>query len=108
MILALTMSHQFINDNSNQRTDKYGGSLENRCRLTLEVLAALTTVFPAGRIGVRFSPAGTFNDMQDSNPKETYTYLISEADKLVSQVGSSGHAPYPCCQGTGGGGGGDF
>lgn len=77
--------NQFINDNSNKRTDKYGGSVENRCRLTLEVLAALCTVYPAGCVGVRFSPASTFDDMHDSNPKETFTYIISQADKLVSE-----------------------
>jgi len=56
--------------------------VENRCRLTLEVLAALCTVYPAGCVGVRFSPASTFDDMHDSNPKETFTYIISQADKL--------------------------
>lgn len=73
---------QFINENSNKRTDKYGGSIENRCRLTLEVLAALSTVFEPGRVGVRFSPASQFNDMNESNPKEVFTYLVSEADKM--------------------------
>lgn len=72
---------QFINDNSNKRTDKYGGSLENRCRLTLEVLDALIGVFGKGRVGVRFSPSSKFNTMDDSNPTATFSYIVTEADK---------------------------
>jgi len=57
---------QFLRDGTNKRTDEYGGSIENRARLLLEVTQAVTEVWGAGRVGVRLSPSGTFNDMHDS------------------------------------------
>jgi N-ethylmaleimide reductase len=68
---------QFIRDGSNQRTDAYGGSLENRSRLLLEVTAAVTDVWGADRVGVRFSPINSFNDMRDSDPQKTFDYMAS-------------------------------
>jgi len=58
---------QFLRDATNQRTDEYGGSIENRTRLLLEVTEAVTEVWGGERVGVRLSPSGTFNDMHDSN-----------------------------------------
>ena len=72
---------QFMNDNSNTRTDEYGGSIMNRCRLTMEVLDALIGVFGKGRVGVRFSPSSKFNTMGDSDPTSTFSYAVAEADK---------------------------
>jgi N-ethylmaleimide reductase len=68
---------QFLRDGSNQRTDAYGGSLENRCRLLLEVTEAVTGVWGADRVGVRFSPINSFNDMRDSDPQKTFDYTAS-------------------------------
>lgn len=68
---------QFIRDGSNQRTDAYGGSLENRSRLLLEVTEAVTEVWGADRVGVRFSPINSFNDMRDSDPQKTFDYMAS-------------------------------
>ena len=68
---------QFIRDGSNRRTDAYGGSLENRSRLLLEVTAAVTGVWGADRVGVRFSPINSFNDMHDSNPQKTFDFMAS-------------------------------
>jgi N-ethylmaleimide reductase len=68
---------QFIRDGSNQRTDAYGGSLENRSRLLLEVTAAVTDVWGADRVGVRFSPINSFNDMRDSEPQKTFDYMAA-------------------------------
>ncbi len=68
---------QFIRDGSNQRTDAYGGNLENRSRLLLEVTAAVTGVWGADRVGVRFSPINSFNDMRDSAPQKTFDYMAS-------------------------------
>jgi N-ethylmaleimide reductase len=68
---------QFIRDGSNQRTDAYGGSLENRSRLLLEVTEAVTGVWGAGRVGVRFSPINSFNDMRDSNPQQTFDHMAT-------------------------------
>lgn len=69
---------QFLRDGTNQRGDCYGGSLANRARLTLEVVEAVCTVWGADLVGIRFSPAGVFNDMHDSNPLETFGYVLRE------------------------------
>ncbi len=69
---------QFLRDGVNKRTDRYGGSIENRARFHLEATRALVDVFGADRVGVRLSPCGTFNDMRDSNPRETFGYLIRQ------------------------------
>ncbi|BAY24307.1 NADH:flavin oxidoreductase/NADH oxidase [Calothrix sp. NIES-2100] len=65
---------QFLRDGTNQRTDKYGGSIENRVRFLLDIVEAVTSVWDSKRVGVRLSPSGTFNDMRDSNPLETFGY----------------------------------
>lgn len=73
---------QFLRDQSNQRNDSYGGSVENRTRFLLEVLSALTDVWPSKRIGVRLSPFSTFNSASDSNPQETFSYVISKINEF--------------------------
>lgn len=65
---------QFLQSGTNKRTDRYGGSLENRVRLLLEVTEAVLRQWDADRVGVRFSPGGTFNDMHDENPTETFSF----------------------------------
>jgi N-ethylmaleimide reductase len=72
---------QFINSSTNHRTDKYGGSVENRARLLMEVTEAVSEVWGSDRVGVRLSPLGTFNDMGDDNPEETFGFI---AEKLNS------------------------
>lgn len=67
---------QFLRDGTNHRTDAYGGSLENRVRLLLEVTQAAIDVWGNDRVGVRLSPSSTFNDMTDSDPKTTFSYAI--------------------------------
>ncbi|CAO3399827.1 alkene reductase [Azospirillum palustre] len=59
---------QFLRDSTNTRTDRYGGTVENRCRFLLEILEATAHAVGADRIGVRLSPTGVFNDMKDSDP----------------------------------------
>jgi N-ethylmaleimide reductase len=73
---------QFLRDGSNQRTDNYGGVLENRCRLLLEVVAAVTRVWGAERVGVRLSPSGTFNDMSDSEPEKLFVYVLGQLNRF--------------------------
>ncbi len=69
---------QFLQDGSNQRNDQYGGSIENRARLLLEVVDQALAVWGAGRVGVRLSPYGIFNDMRDSDPIALFTYVLSK------------------------------
>ena len=69
---------QFLATNSNTRTDRYGGSLENRARLTLEVVDAVAAELGAGRVGVRLSPHFTGHDIADEQPEESALYLARE------------------------------
>jgi N-ethylmaleimide reductase len=73
---------QFLRDGTNKRDDQYGGSIENRARLLLEVTRAVVSVWGADRVGVRLSPSGTFNSMSDSNPRETFRYVIEQLDQF--------------------------
>ncbi|MFK7975155.1 MAG: alkene reductase [Halioglobus sp.] len=73
---------QFLSTGSNARTDKYGGSLENRARFALEVLQAMASVQGSQRVGMRICPGNPFNDLHDENPQETFEYLLAEADAL--------------------------
>ncbi|MEM1166807.1 MAG: alkene reductase [Planctomycetota bacterium] len=66
---------QFTRDGTNQRDDQYGGSLENRVRVPLEIARAVVDGWGAGRVGYRISPAGAFNDMSDSDPIATFGAL---------------------------------
>ncbi|GAA2325524.1 alkene reductase [Streptomyces kunmingensis] len=67
---------QFLQDSANRRTDRYGGSVENRARLLLEALDALIDAVGADRVGVRLSPSSTFQDMHDSDPVALFTYVL--------------------------------
>ncbi len=69
---------QFLRDGTNRRSDQYGGSVQNRARLTLEVTEAVTGIWGSDRVGIRFSPAGVFNDMHDSNPLGTFGHVLRE------------------------------
>ena len=69
---------QFLQDKTNQRTDEYGGSIENRTRLMGEVIESITKVYPSDRIGVRLSPYGSFNDMADSDPVTLFNTVIQK------------------------------
>lgn len=72
---------QFLQDNSNQRSDQYGGSLENRARLLLEVTDAVLSVWDAGRVGVHLAPRCDSHDMGDSDPAATFGYVARELGK---------------------------
>jgi N-ethylmaleimide reductase len=73
---------QFLRDGTNKRTDAYGGSVENRARLPLEVTKAVIDVWGADRVGYRISPNSPFNSMSDSNPAATFSYIAEQLDKL--------------------------
>jgi len=72
---------QFLQDGSNTRNDNYGGSIENRARLLLEVVDEAILVWGTNRVGVRLSPYGTFNDMKDSDPVALFSYVLEELEK---------------------------
>lgn len=72
---------QFLRDGSNKREDAYGGSIENRARLTLEVVDAVTRVFLKERVGIRISPVSPSNDSRDSDPQALFDYLVRELDR---------------------------
>jgi 2,4-dienoyl-CoA reductase-like NADH-dependent reductase (Old Yellow Enzyme family) len=69
---------QFLQDSTNSRTDDYGGPIENRARLHLEVTDAAISVFGAGRVGMHLAPRGDSHDMGDSDPAATFGYLARE------------------------------
>ncbi|WEP51724.1 alkene reductase [Cronobacter dublinensis subsp. beijingensis] len=73
---------QFLKDGANQRTDEYGGSVENRARLLLEVTAAVIDEIGADRTGVRISPVSPANAISCSDPQPQYDYLAEQLDAL--------------------------
>ena len=73
---------QFLRDGTNQRTDRYGGSLVNRVRFLREVAEAVVGVWGEGRVGVRLSPTSRFNDMRDSDPVQTFSAAARALDSL--------------------------
>ncbi|MDE3177997.1 MAG: alkene reductase [Pseudomonadota bacterium] len=68
---------QFLRDRTNQRSDAYGGSIDNRLRFALEVVDAVLTVWPATRVGMRIAPVSPANDIADSNPTALFGALIA-------------------------------
>jgi len=73
---------QFLRDKTNQRTDAYGGSIENRARFLIEVVKAVLQVYPAHRVGCRISPVSQFNDIDDSNPAALFGYVAQQLGSL--------------------------
>ena len=73
---------EFLEDGSNQRTDIYGGSIENRARLLLEVTDAIVSALGGDRVAVRLTPNGKFNAMSDSNPERTFGYVADQLNKF--------------------------
>lgn len=76
------LPNQFLSESSNQRTDEYGGSLENRSRFILEVMQDLVDVVGEEKVGVKLSPSVPLNGISENNPVELYSYLITELNKL--------------------------
>ncbi len=73
---------EFLQSRTNRRTDAYGGSVENRFRLLREVVEGVSAVMPKGRVGVRLSPNGVFNDMGSPDYRETFTYAAEQLDGM--------------------------
>ncbi len=73
---------QFLKDGSNVRTDAYGGSVENRARLLLEVTAAVVDEIGADRTGIRISPVSPANGVSSSDPQQQFDYVVDQLDAL--------------------------
>ncbi len=92
---------QFLRDGSNKRTDAYGGSLENRARLLMEVTQAVVDVWGGGAVGVRISPLNPFNSMSDSDPQKTFDYVAEQLNQFdlaylhVVEIAMEGAAEVP-------------
>lgn len=72
---------QFLQDSTNKRSDAYGGTIENRARLMLEVTDAAISVWGSGRVGMHLAPRGDAHSMGDSNPLETFAYAAEQLGK---------------------------
>jgi N-ethylmaleimide reductase len=88
---------QFLRSGSNQRSDAYGGSVQNRARFLLEVTEAVAAVWGVGRVGVRLSPWSDFNGMSDDDPVATFGYAAEALDQIgiayIHLIESRGHRP---------------
>lgn len=73
---------QFLKDSANTRTDAYGGSVENRARLTLEVTKAVIDEIGADRTGIRISPVSPANGVSSSDPQPQFDYLVAQLSAL--------------------------
>ena len=73
---------QFLRDGTNKREDNYGGNIENRTRLLLEVTKAVVAVAGADKVGIRISPVNPFNDMKDSNPQALFNYVVDALNQF--------------------------
>jgi N-ethylmaleimide reductase len=71
----------FLQSKTNQRSDRYGGNVENRYQFLKEIIEAVLTVLPADRVGVRLSPNGNYNDMGSSDYRETFIYIAEKLDQ---------------------------
>lgn len=96
------LMEQFIHPAANQRTDQYGGSIENRCRLPLRILEGMVAIAGADRVGVRFSPFASLNGLSPYEEETaTYCYLATKLDKMkirfihLSDQSSNGYPPIP-------------
>jgi N-ethylmaleimide reductase len=72
---------QFLQSKTNHRTDRYGGSLENRYRFLDEIVQATLTIWPPGKIGVHLAPNGSFNDMGSPDFRETFLYVAEQLNR---------------------------
>lgn len=68
--------HQFLSTNANQRTDQYGGSIENRVRMPLEIVEAVVDAVTSARVGIRISPGHTFNGIEETDAEALYTHYL--------------------------------
>lgn len=72
---------EFLQSKTNQRSDRYGGGVENRYRFLKEIVEAVLTVWSASGVGVRLSPNGNYNDMGSPDYRETFTYIAQQLNQ---------------------------
>lgn len=89
------LPNQFLVESANQRTDEYGGNIENRSRFVLEVIKAMIDAIGENRVGIKLSPSIPFNSIIDSNPTQLYSYLITELNKMPSAYIHLMNATFP-------------
>ena len=77
---------QFLQDVSNQRTDEYGGSIENRARFPLEIIEAVSKAIGEDRVGFRISPWNSWQGMGMEDPKPTFSYFVSQAKERFPEL----------------------
>ncbi|MEA2780419.1 MAG: N-ethylmaleimide reductase [Rhodospirillaceae bacterium] len=100
---------QFLRSSTNRRSDRYGGPVESRARLLLEVTDAIVDAFGKGRVGVRLSPLNPYNDMSDDDPPATFGYAAEQLGRRalaylhISQGGDDGHFDWQALRRTFGG-----
>lgn len=73
---------EFLRDSANQRTDSYGGSIENRARFLFEVLTAVSAAIGSDKVGLRLSPINSYNSMKDSDPLALISYLTTRLNEF--------------------------
>lgn len=76
------LPEQFLSSETNQRTDRYGGSLENRARFIVETLTAMAGEAGHDRVGIKIAPEMGFNSVSDADPRRTYQYLVQRLGPL--------------------------
>ena len=76
------LPNQFLVESANQRTDIYGGSIENRCRFVLEIMQEMVDAIGNNKVGIKLSPSIPYNSIIDSDPTALYSHLIKELDKM--------------------------
>lgn len=76
------LPNQFLVESANQRTDEYGGSIENRCRFVLEIMQEMVKVIGENKVAIKLSPSIPFNAIIDSNPIALFSHLITQLDKM--------------------------
>jgi N-ethylmaleimide reductase len=89
------LPNQFLADSSNHRTDKYGGSIENRNRFVLEVMQEMVNALGADKIAIRISPTSIYNNIVHQNPLEQFTLLIDELNKMPLSYVHIMKVPFP-------------
>ncbi|MFV8324834.1 alkene reductase [Flavobacterium sp. ZS1P14] len=76
------LPNEFLAESANQRTDEYGGTIENRNRFVLEIMQEMVNTIGSNKVAIRLSPTNTFNAMEHSDPVSQYTPLIAELNKM--------------------------